>query len=148
MQDFWQELYPEEEELNSREKREILFSLDLSKFQTILSEKTWFKLQQEFETQRNPLSGSFLIWTDGSGQQWMLADFGNKKTYYINSLSDSETGTGITDEEGHPLANVSELPDFHEKLIRKLLKDPQTERALQGTPQGFIDLMRTLNRRI
>ena len=79
MQQFWQELYPEEEELYSEEK-EILFSLDLRKFQDILSGGTWFKLQQEFETQHTSLSQSYLIWTEGSMQQWMLADFDKKKT--------------------------------------------------------------------
>ena len=141
MQEFWQEFYPEEE-------REILLSLDLSKFQRILSRRTWFKLQQEFEAQHNPLSQSYLIWTDPSGQQWMLADFDNKKTYYIDSLS--ETGTTITNEEKQPLANVSELPDLNEKLkddqtICKLLKDPQTEQAPQGTLLGFIALIMKLD---
>ena len=151
MQEFWQELYPEEDELYSEEERNILFSLDLSEFQNILSRETWFKLQQEFETQQNSLSQSYLIWTDGSGQQWMLVDFDNKKTYYINSLSDSAKGTAITNEEGHPLANVSELPDLNEKLkdaqtICKLLRDdPQTRQAPKGTPQGFVDLIMKLD---
>ena len=148
MQEFWQEFYPEEEELYSREEREILLSLDLNKFQNILSGGTWFKLQQEFETQHNPLSHSYLIWTDSSGQQWMLADFGNKKTYYIDSLS--ETRTGITSEEKQSLANVSELPDLNEKLkdaqtICKLLRDPQTGQEPQGTPLGFIALIMKLD---
>ena len=150
MQEFWQGLYPEEDELYSREEREILFSLDLSKFQNILSEGTWFKLQQEFETQENSLSQSYLIWTDGSGQQWMLADFGNKKTYYIDSLSDSEPQTGLKNAEGISVAYVSELPDLTEKLtdaqiICKLLRDPQTEKAPQGTPLGFIALIMKLD---
>lgn len=132
MQDFWQELYPEEE--NYSEEKDILFSLDPSNFQTIVDTQNWSKLQQEFESQQNPLSQSFLIWPSGSGPRWMLADFGNQKTYYINSIADSETGKSITNEEGHPRANVSELPDFNEKLkdaqtICKLLRDPQTERA-------------------
>lgn len=151
MQEFWQELYPEEDELYSEEERDILFSLDLSEFQNILSGETWFKLQQEFETEQNSLSQSYLIWTDPSAQQWMLSDFGNKKTYYINSLSDSETGTGITDEEGNPIANVSELSDLNEKLkdaqtICKLLRDDsQTGHGPKGTPQGFIDLIMKLD---
>ena len=101
MQEFLQELYPEEDELYSREEREILFSLDLSEFQNILTGGNWFKLQQEFEAQHNLLSQSYLIWTDSSGQQWILADFGNRRTYYIDSLS--ETGTVITNEEKQPL---------------------------------------------
>ena len=151
MQEFWQELYPEEDELYSEEERDILFSLDLSEFQNILSGETWFKLQQEFEAQQNSLSQSYLIWTKPSAKQWMLSDFGNKKTYYINSLSNSETGTAITNEEGHSLANVSELPDLNEKLkdaqtICKLLRDdPQARQAPKGTPQGFIDLIMKLD---
>lgn len=85
MQEFWQELYPEEDEYLD-EERDILFSLDLSNFQNILSGEAWFKLQQEFETQHNSLSQSYLIWTDGSGHQWMLSDFGKKKTYAISSF--------------------------------------------------------------
>ena len=125
-----------------------MFRLDLSTFQNILSGETWLKLQQGFETQHNSLSQSYLIWTYGSGQQWMLADFGNKKTYYINSLS--ETGTEITNEEGHPLADVSEFPDLNEKLkdaqtICKLLRDPQTGREPNGTRLGFSYLIMKLD---
>ena len=146
MQDFWQELYPEEDKYF----RENLFNLDLSIFQSILDARAWVKLQQEFETQQTSLSQSYLIWTDGSGQQWMLADFGNKKTYYINSLSDSETRTLITNEEGNPIAKVSELPDLNERLkdaqtIHELLMDPQTEKMPQGTPLGFIALIMKLD---
>ena len=72
-----QELYSEEEQ----EESIFLFQLDLSNFQNILGRESWLKLQQEFETQQNPLSQSYLIWTDRSGKQWILADFGNKKTY-------------------------------------------------------------------
>lgn len=148
MQEFWQELYPEEDELYSEEERDILFSLDLSEFQNILSGETWFKLQQEFETEQNSLSQSYLIWTDPSAQQWMLVDFGNKKTYYIDSPS--ETGTGITNEERSPRADVSELPDLNEKLkdaqtICRLLRDPQTGQEPQGTPLGFIALIMKLD---
>ena len=148
MQEFWQELYPEEDELYSEEEREIYFSLDLRKFQDFLSGGTWFKLQQEFETQHTSLSQSYLIWTEGSGRQWMLADFGKKKTYYINSLS--ETGTEIKNEEGHPLAHVSEFPDLNEQLkdaqtVCKLLRDPQTGQEPQGTPLGFIALIMKLD---
>ena len=149
MQEFLQELYPAEVEFfhPEEEEVEILFSLDLRKFRQILSKGTWFKLQQEFETQHNPLSQSYLIWTYGSDQQWILADFGNKKTYYIDSPS--ETGT-TTNEEQQPLANVLELPDLNEKLkdaqsICKLLRDPQTEQAPQGTRLGFSDLIMKLD---
>lgn len=148
MQEFWQELYPEEDEYLDEES-DILFSLDMSKFQNILGEEAWFKLQQEFETQHNSLSQSYLIWTEPSAQQWMLSDFGNKKTYYINSPS--ETGTATTNEEGRTLANVSELPDLNEKLkdaqtICKLLTDDsQTGHGPKGTPPGFIDLIMKLD---
>ena len=83
------------------------------------------------------------------GKEWMLADFGNKKTYYIDLLT--ETGTGITNEEGDPpLVEVSELPDLNEKLkdaqtICKLLRDPQTGREPQGTRLGFIALIMKLD---
>ena len=109
-----------------------------------MGRESWIKLQQEFETQRNPISQSYLIWTDRSRKQWLLADFGNKKTYYIDSLS--ETGAGITGDGEHPLVDVSELPDLNEKLkdaqtICNLLRDTQTGRVPQGTLSGFITLM-------
>ena len=141
MQELLQEFYPEEE-------RETLFSLDQSKFQNILSEESWIKLQQEFETQHNALSPSYLIWTERSGQQWMLTDFGKDKTYYIDSLSD--VGTEIIDEGDTLLADVSELPGLNKQLsnpqtICKLLRDPQTKQEPQGTLSGFITLMMKLD---
>ena len=144
MQELLQELYPEEEQ----EKSIFLFQLNLSNFQSILGRENWLKLQQEFETQQNPLSQSYLIWTDRSGKQWLLADFGNKKTYYIDSLS--ETGAGITGAGEHPLVDVSELPDLNQQLkdaqtICELLTSTQTGREPQGTLPGFIALMMELD---
>ena len=144
MQELLQEFYSEEKE----EESIFLFQLDLSNFQNILERKSWLKLQQEFETQQKPLSQSYLIWTERSGKQWLLADFGNKKTYYIDSLS--ETGTGITGDGEQPLVDVSELPDLNEKLkdaqtICKLLTSTQTGREPQGTLSGFIALMMKLD---
>ena len=135
MQELLQELY-------SSEKTETSFNLDMSRFQDILSRESWFKLQEEFETQQNPLSQSYLIWAEGSGQHWMLADFGREKTYYISSPS--EMGTATTDEADSPLAHVSELPDLNNQLkdtqtICKLLREPQ------GTLSGFIALMMKLD---
>ena len=71
MQELLQELYSEEEQ----EESTLLFQLDLSNFQNILGRESWLKLQQEFETQQNPISQSYLIWADRSRKQWLLADF-------------------------------------------------------------------------
>ena len=137
MQELLQELYSEEEQ----EESTFLFELDLSNFQNILGQENWLKLQQEFEMQQNPLSQSYLIWTERSGKQWLLADFGKEKIYYI----DLPTGT-----REQPIVYVSELPDFDDKLkddqtIRKLLGDPQTGTEPQGTLSGFIALMMKLD---
>ncbi len=141
MQELLQELY-------SSEKTETSFNLDMGRFQDILSRERWFKLQEEFETRHNSLSQSYLIWTEGSGQHWMLADFGREKTYYISSSS--EIGAAKTDEADSPLALVSELPDLNNRLkdtqtICKLLRDPQTGQEPQGTLSGFITLMMKLD---
>ena len=137
MQELLQELYSEEEQ----EESTFLFELDLSNFQNILGQKNWIKLQQEFEMQQNPLSQSYLIWTERSVKQWLLADFGKEKIYYI----DLPTGT-----REQPIVDVSELPDFDDKLkddqtIRKLLGDPQAGTEPQGTLSGFIALMMKLD---
>ena len=137
MQELLQELYSEEEQ----EESTFLFELDMSNFQNILGQENWLKLQQEFEMQQNPLSQSYLIWTERSGKQWLLADFGREKIYYI----DSPTGT-----REQPIVDVSELPDFDDKLkddqtIRKLLGDPQTRTEPRGTLSGFIALMMKLD---
>ena len=137
MQELLQELYSEEEQ----EESTFLFELDLSNFQNILGQENWLKLQQEFEMQQNPLSQSLLIWTDISGKQWLLADFGKEKIYYI----DSPTGT-----REQSIVDVSELPDFNDKLkdaqtIPKLLREPQTKIEPKGTLSGFIALMMKLD---
>ena len=137
MQELLQELYSEEEQ----EESIFLFDLDLSNFQNILGQENWLKLQQEFEMQQNPLSQSLLIWADISGKQWLLADFGKEKIYYI----DSPTGT-----REQSIVDVSELPDFDDKLkdaqtIPKLLREPQTKIEPKGTLSGFIALMMKLD---
>ena len=121
MQELLQEIYSEEEQ----EESTFLFELDMSNFQNILGQENWLKLQQEFEMQQNPLSQSYLVWTERSGKQWLLADFGKEKIYYIDSRS--ETGTGITGPGEQSLVDVSELPDFDDKL-----RDDQTIRKLLG----------------
>lgn len=138
MQELLQELYPEE----TITEGETLFTLDLNTFQTIWGSESWIKLQQEFNARLHWLSRSFLIWTEPSGQGWILADFGNKNTYRINSLP----------ELGQPLAEVSELPDLDNQLqdsqtiCKLLLADSQTGRSEpQGTLAGFIALIMKLD---
>ena len=148
MQEFLEEFYPEE----VRKVRRTLFTLDISSLQNIISGKNWLKLQQEFETQQNPISKIFLIWPHPSNQEWVLTNFGNQETYYISSIS--ETGETITNEAGVEIAHVSELPHLNNQLqdpqtiCKLLLSDPQTGRqSPQGTLLGFIDLMSRLDLR-
>ena len=146
MQELWQEIYPEEELLNFREENDFSLRLDMSKFQEILGRETWPQLQKVFERQHYSLSQSFLIWSYGSGQQgqqWILVDFGNEKTYYIETLS--ETGTGVTNEERPPQVEFTEFEDISVRLkkaprtICKLLAGPQ------GTRLGFLALIMKLD---
>ena len=148
MQELLRELYPEE----VGKAKEILFTLDMTDFQIIISQKKWFKLQQEFETQQNPLSNSYLIWTDRSDQEYILTNFGNQKTYYIGSAY--RMGITETDEVSVPQAYISELPDLNNYLkdtqvvCKLLLPSIQTRWSEpQGTSLGFIDLMRRLDLR-
>ena len=128
-------LYPEG-------KGKTLFYLHPNNFQPILGRKSWVKLQQTFETQQHWLSQSFLIWTEPSGELWMLADFGNKKTYRIESVYFADSDR----------IEVSELPDLNHRLqdpqtvCKLLLRDSQTGRSEpQGTLKGFIALIMKLD---
>ena len=135
MQELLQDFYPDE-------KGETLFTLDINSFETFLGSKSWVKLQQVFETQQHSLSQSFLIWTEPSGGQWMLVDFGNKKTYRIKALPHAET----------PVTEISEFPDLNnllqdsQTICKLLLRDSQTGRGEpQGTLEGFIALIMKLD---
>ena len=71
------------QEIHSEEGKN-LFSLEYSRFQRILDEQNWFKLQQEF---KNRLSESFLIWREveeGGSERWLLVDFRRHSTYSID----------------------------------------------------------------
>ena len=132
-----QELYSEEEK--------ILFSLNYNRFQRILDEKNWFKLQQEF---KNPLSESFLIWKEVEevdSERWLLVDFKRNSTYSIN-------GDKLTiDDTGTHLVHVSEFPNLENQLkttsaiCNRLQTDTQTGYGPQGTRTGFIFLLLKLN---
>ena len=133
-----QELYSEGEE------RKILFSLNYNRFQRILDQRNWFKLQQEF---KNPLSESFLIWreVEEGSERWLLVDFRRHSTYSIN-LHDED---GMLDE--NQLVHVSAFPNLEDQLnttsaiCNRLQTDPQTGYEPQGTREGFILLLMKLN---
>ena len=129
------------QELYSEEKRKILFSLNYNRFQRILDERNWFKLQQEF---KNPLSESFLIWREveeADSERWLLVDFRRHSTYSINR------GDLIPDDTGTLLVHVSEFPNLEDQLkttsaiCNRLQTDPQTGYPPQGTRVGIIDLL-------
>ena len=135
------------------QERHTLFTLDQQRFRDILSQENWFKLQHEFKTQKNLLSQSLLIWDEESGKAWLLADFGNQKTYHIQNEKDAD-GNPIKDAEGNPMLQVSELSDQDEQpitlkdtetILSRLRRDPQTGREPKGTHRGFIDLLRKLD---
>ena len=137
------------QELYSEEERKILFSLNYNRFQRILDERNWFKLQQEF---KNRLSESFLIWRDveeKGSERWLLVDFRQHSTYSIN-LYDEEDKL-ITDKDDNQLVHVSAFPNLEDQLkttsaiCNRLQTDPQTGYQPQGTRAGFILLLMKLN---
>ena len=125
--------------------RDILCSLDRERFQNILGDKNWFKLQLEFKTKKVLLSQSLLIWNEELRNTWLLADFENQETYHIRNEQDTEGNSvmlvsELSDEDGQPL--TAKDP----KVICSYLKrDPRTGREPQGTHIGFIDLLQKLN---
>ena len=136
------------------QEEHILFRLDEQKFQNILSEKNWFKLQHEFKTKKNPLSQSLLIWDEESGSIWLLADFGNQKTYRIQ-IEQNANSNPERDADSNPMMQVSAVSNQNEQLVN--LKDPETVLSRlqpdpqtglqdpQGTHDGFVDLLRKLD---
>lgn len=131
--------------MQERNINDILFSLEKERFQNILSEKNWFKLQLEFRMNEVELSQSFLIWIEESGTTWLLTDFEHQKTYQIQDTQDTQ------DAQGNLLTEVSELSDSNEHLenietiCSRLQINPRTGQMSEGTQQGFIDLLQKLN---
>ena len=136
------------QEIHSEEERKILFSLNYNRFQRILDERNWFKLQQEF---KDPLSESFLIWreVEEGSERWLLVDFRRHSTYSIN-LHD-ENSKLITDKDENQLVHVSAFPSLEDELkttsaiCNRLQTDPQTGYEPQGTRAGFILLLLKLH---
>ena len=135
------------------QERHTLFTLDQQRFREILSQENWFKLQHEFKSKKNPLSQSLLIWNEESEKTWLLADFENQKTFHIQNGQDA-AGNPITDAEGNPILQVSELSDQDdqpitlkdtEAILSRLQPDPQTGQEPKGTHRGFIDLLKKLD---
>lgn len=134
--------------MQEREIKDILFSLDQERFDKIWTEKNWFKLQLEFKTKRVELSQSLLIWVEESGDAWLLTDFENQKTYYIENKQNSESNQ---DSESNLVTQVSELSDQNEHLkdtkaiCSRLQQNPQTGQRPEGTHKGFTDLLQRLD---
>ena len=127
----------------------ILFTLNYERFQRILSQSNWFKLQQEF---KNSLSESFLIWREveeGGSDRWLLMDLERHSSYSISRRD--EKGTVIADEDGNPVGHVSEFPALNDQLqntselVKLLQTNPQTGYGPQGTRAGLILLLMKLN---
>ena len=137
------------QEIHSEEEGKNLFSLEYSRFQRILDEGNWFKLQQEF---KNRLSESFLIWREveeGGSERWLLVDFRRHSTYSINRY-DGE-GQVIKDKDENQLVHVSAISNLEDELktpsaiCNRLQTDSQTGYRPQGTRAGFILLLLKLN---
>ena len=127
--------------MEERYIEDTLFSLDQERFDKIRKEENWFKLQQEFKTKKIELSQSLLIWNEESSVKWLITDFENQKSYFIEKEQDSE---------GNSVMQVSELSDEDEHLkssqsICSRLPNPQTGKTFQGTQHGVIDLLQMLN---
>ena len=97
---------------------QFLFTLEYKQFSEILNRQNWFNLQHEFGTAGVPLSHSFLIWEEESGNAWLLADFETKKTYDIEKkrvkgVEESETVdiSGPSDQE-EQLIGLTYTPHF------------------------------------
>ena len=71
--------------------RNMIFTWQLSEFNTALQQSNLFTLRQDFSNRGYPLSRSVLIWENiGTAGSWMLIDFVNKKNYYIDRKKDTE----------------------------------------------------------
>ena len=113
---------------------QVLFSLELVRFQGILNSSNWSNLRYEFQTKGVSLSQSLLIWSEKPNNTWLLADFKNKKTYAINK-AENQT---IEVWEGSSEANQLFTLEDTKAILSNLEHDC-------GTDQGFIDLLKRLN---
>ena len=110
-------------------ERNMLFTWDLQWFNENLNQSDdLLTLRSEFEMRGSLLSRSLLIWQTDSAN-WSLADFGNKKIYYIEVGNDE---VEVSEEIGG-WGSIETNP-------RNLLS-PST---VYGTHEGFIDWLLTL----
>ena len=112
----------------------MLFNMHLDRFREIWDHQNWFALQHAFRTENVDLSKSLLAWTRETGDEWLLADFENQKTYDIKMVDD----TG-----GNPSVEVLERPsDEEQPVTSKDTNDILSHlQNAQGTDQGFIELL-------
>ena len=129
------------------QKRPELFRLSEEREQAALEQNDWACLQQAFETNGFSLSQSWLVgkkgweedWEEGPENGWILADFGNRIAFSIESLED---------EDGLLIKEVSEAPEKAKQLFT--LTDTEAiiarlRHSPQGTNEGLIDLLQKLN---
>ena len=124
-------------------ERKKLFSLELERFREAsepLSSQhpNCFRLQHEFKTKKVSLSQSLLIWREQSGTSWLLADFGNQKTYEIDRVEGAD---------GNFTVDVWELPNQAEQPVfmtdtKAILSRLQ---SVEGTNQGFMHFLKRVN---
>ena len=115
---------------------------DWKQFQTDLdqlSSSNGFKLQHEFNTKDILLSQSLLIWSEESGNTWLLADFENKKTYDIEVVGNTVEDQRVVVSEQSTEAEQPFALTNTETILLKL------QSVYQGTDQGFIDFLKRTN---
>ena len=105
----------------------LLFTWEIESFNEIAEQPNLLRLQSEFEMRGHLLSGSLLIWEKfGVTGSWSLADFKNKKIYYI-------------DKRNSPEMEVSEV-SWNSTYLKSRFDDQP-----RGTNEGFIDWLKLFN---
>lgn len=114
---------------------QLLFILDYDRFDKIRQEDNLFGLRGEFDTKNAPLSLSLLISPEaGAKISWLLADFGNKKTYKVKK----ENETTVEILEGIDIKQRTDI------LTDAGIMLPRLQEGV-GTHIGFIDALRMLD---
>ena len=126
------------------QEKEVLLSLDMDRFNQILSNNDWSLLRNLFKSEIS-LSQSFLIRREKSNTEWLLVDFENERTYSIDSRDDEGNQALTTDGAAQAyVSEVSNLNDEHkdfQSICNTLLSDIQSIRNYSKTHVGSIDLL-------
>ena len=114
------------------------FSLDIENFQEFLQRGNWSYLQHQFSVNQASLSQSLLVWSEESGNAWLLADYENTQIYGIEELADALGNRTVTiQEQSGDVARLLTLTDTEAILFRL--------ETAQGTAEGFIALLKRIN---